>query len=256
MVVGFSGQMADKHDEGFTTRRQPSLGLLPRRLQLLLLILALFLLPASPAGGACPKPAPKVCGEFFKSDAVFVGKVLSQKTAPPQADSYEGWLYRVRVSRVFRGFVGDTVEVFTENSSGRFPLDVGREYLLFATLAQGRLVIDNCGNSGLLAEATEKIREIKRIRRVSDGVIEGHVASRQEWKGVPGIRFLVRGKEVNYSAVTDHSGWFRITVPPGAYSVQVESARVTRFDLSYDDPAALVVRKGRCAQLQFVADPK
>jgi len=249
-------RIVNRHNEAVATRRKLSLALFQKHLPLLLLALGLFLLPASPAAAVCPKPDPKVCGEYFKSDAVFVGSVVSQMTVPPQGNSYDGWLYRLRVSKVFRGSVGDTVEVFTENSSGRFPLDVGSEYLLFATLGQGRLEIDNCGNSGLLAETMEKIREIERIGNSADAVIEGHVASRPDWKGVPGIRFLVRGKEATHSAVTDHNGWFRMTGPPGTYSVRAESARVTPFDLTYDNPDRLVVRKGGCSQMQFVVEEK
>ena len=158
-----------------------------KRVARLLLALAVVLFPGVRAAAVCPKPDPKVCSEFFKSDAVFAGRVESQRTVPATGSDYDGWVYQLRVHRVFRGTLGDTVDVFTENSSGRFPLEMGRKYLLFASRGDGRLVIDNCGNSALLSEATETTRDIERLGKASSGEIEGHVASRPAWKGVAGI---------------------------------------------------------------------
>ena len=235
-----------------------SLDMLRRQFALVSVAVAFFLLLllALPADAACPKPVVKVCSEFFKSDAVFVGRVLSQRTVPPRGDLYDGWVYRLRVSRVLRGSLGKITEVFTEDSSGRLPLEVGSEYLLFATLHQGRFEITNCGNSALLAEAMAKIREIEQIAKTSSGVIEGHVASRPTWHGVPGIRLLVRGSQGTYSVISDQEGWFRLAVPPGTYSVQADSGSVIPFDLSNDNPAGFVIPKGGCAQVQFVVETK
>lgn len=85
-------------------------------IRVLLAVLVFLLLPAFPAVAVCPKPDPKVCAEFFKDDAVFVGIVVSERTVPPKGYFYDGWLYRLRVQRVFRGRVGKVIDVFTENS--------------------------------------------------------------------------------------------------------------------------------------------
>jgi hypothetical protein len=37
--------------------------------------------------------------------------------------------------------------VFTENSSGSLPLEVAKQYLLFAVELDGRLAIANCGKA-------------------------------------------------------------------------------------------------------------
>ena len=222
----------------------------------LLPVLATLVLHVSPALSVCPKPDPKVCAEFFKSETVFVGRVVSQRTAPPDGGFYDGWWCCLSVHKVFRGAARKTIEVFTENSSGRFPLEVGREYLLFASKYSGRLVIDNCGNSGLVSEAKDEIREIGQIGNRSYGTIEGNIVSRPSWTGVGEIRVLARGRGKIYPAITDEEGRFHMTVQPGKYSIQVESPRVSSFDLSYDNPNDFVVPKGGCAQLQFVAAPE
>ena len=227
-----------------------------KRLALPIATLTGLLFPCLPTEAVCPKPDPKVCSEFFKSDAVFIGKVESHRTLPPKGSYYDGWLYHLRVRRVFRGTLGETVDVFTENSSGRFPLQVSREYLLFASQGEGRLEVDNCGNSSLFSEATARIPEIEKLGNASTGEIEGHVASRPTWSGVPGIQVSVRGEGRTYALVTDQNGWFRMTVEAGRYSIQVVSSHVSPFPLSYDDPDGFVVPRGGCAQVQFIVEAK
>ena len=215
-------------------------------------LVAAILLSSSPSAAVCSKPDPKVCAEFFKSDLVFVGWVSSQRDVTAESVFDDGWSYQLQVETVFRGDAGESIEVFTPNNSSRFPLDVGGKYLLFANSAYDRIVIGDCGNSSRLADATDAIREIGKIGEATNGFIEGHVASRPKWDGVSGIPFAVRGAESTYRAITDQDGWFRVMVPPGTYRVEVESSRVTPFDLSYDRPNRVVVHKGGCAQLQFV----
>jgi len=82
-------------------------------------------------------PNPTVACEFLNGDAVFVGKVVSVKDAPARGDEYEGWLYELAVQKLFRGPNTRTIQVFTENSSGRFPLENGKQYLIFAYEYQG-----------------------------------------------------------------------------------------------------------------------
>jgi len=214
--------------------------------------LGALLLLALPATAACLQPEWKICSEFFKRDAVFIARVLSETTVRSQSGLYDdGWVYRLRVTKVFRGSLGAVAEVFTENSSGRFRLEVGKDYLLLATLREGRFEIDNCGESGLFTERSKTIREIEGIAKASDGVIEAYVESRER-KGVAGVQFEVRGKETAYIAVTDGSGRSRLNVRPGTYSVKAVAASVLLIP-SYEDPDRIVVSSGGCAQLQFIA---
>lgn len=85
----------------------------------------------------CPSPVPKACSSFFQGDAVFVAKVLSR----PYADTDESLRFEVRVSRVLRGEVKPTADVYTGNDSGRLNWDVGREYVVFASRREGRLAV-------------------------------------------------------------------------------------------------------------------
>jgi hypothetical protein len=162
----------------------------------------------------------------LNSDAVFVGTVISARSVPPRgAEELDGWLYTLNVQELFRGPRTRTIKVFTENSSGRFPLDVGRTYLLFAHKLDGRLTIGNCGNSALLSKAAEAIRKLRGLEIPKDAEIEGRIS----FSGIPdsgahiaGIHVIVRGNGRIFKATSDRNGWFHLHVPPGKYSAEVQ----------------------------------
>jgi hypothetical protein len=231
---------------------------LPIRLSLLACAL-LFTGPLSL--GFCPKPDPSVACEFLNSDVVFIGKIVSVRTIPPHGEELDGWTYVVNVQEWFRGPHMKTIEVFTENNSGRFPLDVGKAYLLFAFPLGGRLTITNCGNSALLADAEGSVRDLRKMKVPQDAQIEGRIS----FSGIPdsgthfpGIQILIRSRARTFKAVSDADGWFRLHVPPGKYSVEVQPTphwNISPYDLSYDDPQKVIAQRGHCSGLQFIARP-
>ena len=213
---------------------------------------------AIPAFGFCFQPNPSVSCEFLNSDAVFAGKVIQVRTV-----AGEGWYYKLHVLQLFRGPDTEVIEVYTGDDSGGYPLELGREYLIFAYVYEKKLEIDNCGDSQPLSEAKDVIGQIEKISVPKDGIVEGQVALENERRipadrGVPGVQIFVHGEDKTYSVITDGRGWFRIHIPPGVYSAEAKSIpayRVVAFDLSHDQPKNFTVRGGRCAELQFVADP-
>lgn len=228
------------------------------------LAIALLFFCWAPAGAVCLQPHPRVCTEFFHSDTVFVGTVISIRNWPPDSELIDGWFYRLRVTKVYRGPSKRIIEVFTENASARFPLEMNHTYLLFASKSGGRLEIDCCGNSAELGEAGIAIREIERvlkdIRAAPGGDIGGRVVLSPFGtdKGIAGISVTARRGTQTYSAVTDKDGWFHIQVLPGVYVVSPESSNwvVTDYDLSYDRSDHVVIQRGGCAELQFLAVAK
>ena len=48
----------------------------------------------------------------------------------------DGDFYTVRVEELFRGKIPKTIQEFSENSSGRFPMKIGAKYVLFVHRAQ------------------------------------------------------------------------------------------------------------------------
>jgi hypothetical protein len=233
---------------------------LPHLLRLVVLA-CVCLFPFRAVSGACMLPTPTVACEFLNSDAVFVGTVVSVKVAPARGDEYQGWLYDLTVQQVFRGPQTKTIQVFTENSSGRFPLDLSKRYLIFAYEYDGRLEIDNCGNSSLLSAAGLSLRQLQKLQIPKDAVIEGNVSL----SGTPdramhlsGIRVVVRSTTASVYAVSDRDGWFHLHVPPGIYSAgidQVPNLKIVPFGLT-EDPSHFEARAGHCVGLRFTEEPE
>ena len=211
--------------------------------------------------GFCAKPDPSVACEFLNSRVVLVGKVVSVRTVPPHGEELDGWTYVLSVQEWFRGPHTKTIEVFTENTSGRFPLDIGKTYLLFAYPQGGRFTITNCGNSALLADAEGSVRDLRKIKVPQDAQIEGRISFSgipDSGTHVPGIQVLIRSGARTFKAVSDTDGWFRLHVPPGKYSVEVQPTphwNISPYDLSYDDAQKVVAQRGHCSGVQFIARP-
>ena len=80
-----------------------------------------------------------------------------------------GIQYKVRVKESLRGRHKDWLTIFSENSSGRFPMELGLPYLLFVSpnkveaFPKPVLVVDSCGHSDLLPKSTEVLKEIRRL---------------------------------------------------------------------------------------------
>jgi hypothetical protein len=124
-----------------------------------------FLLPLTWAYGVCVNGHLSVDDEYRSSKAVVLAVVVGQRDVPEASDGffYEGTNYKLKIDRVFRGTSGISVEVFSENSSGRFPMVDGSKYLLFIHEEHSRLLVDNCGNSGLASERRAELRAIERL---------------------------------------------------------------------------------------------
>ncbi len=218
-------------------------------------LFAITWLPPSLGFAFCPQPPAKVCAEYFHRDLVVVGTVESQREVPDEEPGFvKGWAYRLRVRKVFKGPTVETVEIFTENASARFPLTVGGDYLLFASRRDGAWAIDSCSLSQPLSEAQEIIRELERVMKTTGGAIDGRVVRRSSWSGLAGVSVsaVCAGRE--YKATSDRNGWFHVDVRPGHCKVILDSPTIMASDVSFDDPNGFDVAPGGCGLVQFVAE--
>jgi hypothetical protein len=108
-----------------------------------------------------------VRGEFERSFAVAIGTVVSERATPESKDLYEGVTYTVNIEESFRGRVPATIELFSENSSRRFPMTKGEKYVLFLYQLADRLAVDNCGNSGPVAENQDVFTAVRQLAIVA-----------------------------------------------------------------------------------------
>jgi hypothetical protein len=229
----------------------------------LTLAVAFSLVRPIQAFAVCELPSPPVCAEFFHRDAIFAGTVISSQHRSEGEDP--GWFYKLKVSRVFRGVLPPLVQVFTEDSSGRFDLEMHQSYLLFAysTKPDG-LEIEGCGNSMELAKAGKAIHLLEevlsRAKAGADGYLAGGV---MRWDGgsndpIAGVTISVYGDGVTHNAVTGKDGGFHIDLPVGKYVVTATSSEwsIVPYDLSFDAPDEVVIHSGGCAAVEFGADRK
>jgi hypothetical protein len=209
----------------------------------------------------CEMPHPRlVCAEYFKSQAVVQAKLVSVKYVP-ERNGASSHLYRMQTLKVQRGEIGQSFDIYEENSSGRATFDwkPGRPYLLFLhfySKADGGWVIDGCGNSGPLSKAQVALKKIDEISQAKDGIIQVVIGGNWTSYSAPlrGARVRARDSEHSYWATTNSSGVANVHVPSGEYKVSIPGERnLTLFDLSYEDPQKVTIEAGGCAQIQFVA---
>src|SRR5688572_26227523 len=119
----------------------------------IIFFVAAFALAASGLGDEW-KQHPSVEQEFNTSKCVFVGEVIKATNIVEPGDFIHGTYYTIRVEERLKGSPPREVEIYSENSSGRFPLRIGVRYLVFCFEATfegikgSRWAINNCGNSG------------------------------------------------------------------------------------------------------------
>lgn len=102
--------------------------------------LATLLLSAPAAIAACER-YPTVAEAVSEADYVFVAQVTAGRMDLSAAEpgEFDGVEYTVRSLRAFKGDPPDDLLLYSENSSGRFPMAIAGWYLLFvnAPYAQG-----------------------------------------------------------------------------------------------------------------------
>ena len=126
-----------------------------------------LVLSAAAAFGQCHTNHLTVNDELHTSGETIVGTVQGAQNVADSSFHLDGVNYVVKVDRVLRGkLLGtDTVTIFSENSPEKFPMQVGKQYLLFVHLDYNRYAVDNCGNSGLLSASIENAHQLKQLAK-------------------------------------------------------------------------------------------
>lgn len=106
---------------------------------------------------------PSINNEMKSSAKVLVAKVVSSQdqSSSDDPEGIEKTIYQLRIVKTFKGSVSRVLSVTSENTSGRFLMDVGKSYLLFIKSYGALNIVDSCGNSGLLEDRKKEIDVIK-----------------------------------------------------------------------------------------------
>ncbi|MGI8771708.1 MAG: hypothetical protein ACR2JE_09745 [Acidobacteriaceae bacterium] len=132
----------------------------------------LLILAATAAFAQCQSNRLTVKEELHDSASAIVGTVQSAQFIPESSEHVDGVRYTVHIDRLIHGKTAsqnasqDAVIIFSENDTAKFPMQIGKQYLLFVHDDHGTATIDNCGNSGLLqASAFENANQLKQYAR-------------------------------------------------------------------------------------------
>ena len=108
--------------------------------------------------------APTVAQEAATASGVVVAEVGQAEPLhedPADPDGVTATLYVLKVLRSVRGHMPPGLALYSENTSARFPMEVGGRYLLFLSRDRNhRYFVDPCGNSGLLVERRHALRAL------------------------------------------------------------------------------------------------
>ena len=113
--------------------------------------------PSGLVFATCLNGNPSLEQEFHGAAMVFVGRVDSEEFTSESTNYLDGTTYALHVEEMLRGSRQKTVKIFSENTSGRFPLQIGASYLILAHKELDRLQVDSCGNSGEVSSKTEAL---------------------------------------------------------------------------------------------------
>ena len=121
------------------------------------------------AQAVCVNGHPSVIKEFRHSKIVAIVTVISARSVPESSDGhfYEGTIYEAKIERQFRGASLPTVQIFNENSSGRFDMTIGARYLLFIYQEHRKLRVDGCGNSGEVSKDSSVLEQAEKLARTT-----------------------------------------------------------------------------------------
>lgn len=111
---------------------------------------------------------PSVKAEYAASEIVAVGKVISKKdiSAPDDPGGIEKTIYSFKVVRGYKFIRPNTIlEITSENTTSRFEMDPGTDYLVFLERAGGESFVDSCGHSGEARKRRNVIQQLRRLNR-------------------------------------------------------------------------------------------
>lgn len=118
---------------------------------------------------------PTVAAEYATSKFVILGVATRAKnfSSPDDPDGYDWTVYEVKVLAAFKGQPPKSIKLVSPNTTSRFPMDEGKDYLLFVEHSPvlefaGKEplpadFVDNCGNSGLAHERSAEIRAMRSL---------------------------------------------------------------------------------------------
>ena len=209
------------------------------------------------------------CEEYWRSEAVFAGKVVKKLTfyvEEGEGDSrykYQQVLVRFSIEQAFKGIAGDEVEIVTGMGGGDcgFHFKDGERYVVYAIRNgrdKSRLYAGICNRIKLVAEADEDFAYFRAIPEAgTGGVVYGRVkkwtmplsddSSYQETY-LDNIKIAIEGNGRQFETTTNKNGYYQVSgLAPGQYKVKAD---ISDSQNSHSQSTLNVVDRG-CAARDF-----
>jgi hypothetical protein len=207
------------------------------------------------------------CEEYWRSEAVFAGKVVKKSTfhvEDGEGESrykYQQVLVRFSIEQAFKGIAGDEVEIVTGLGGGDcgYHFKDGERYVVYAVRNgrdNNRLYSGICNRIKLVAEAEEDFAYFRAIPAAgTGGVIFGRVKKeipllsgegRNMEAYLDNIKITIEGNGRRFETMTDKHGYYQMGgLAPGQYKVKAD---ISDSQESYSQSTANVVDRGCAAQ--------
>ena len=107
--------------------------------------------------------------EYQSSQCVLTVKVTSKTNISDAEGFWSHQKYDLMVLKRWKGACPDKLTFLDKNDRGRFYMDVGKEYLVFIQDMKSIDIYSCCGNSGLIAEKKDVLKQLKNLSKSGKG---------------------------------------------------------------------------------------
>ena len=242
------------------------------RLLLIILVVLYMSVFAEPIQACeCREFATPICAQFWRSDAVFVGKVLDIKPLERKPDNVYTYVKsRFKVQESFRGVSDLIVGVGTATNTLCEPeFKKGKRYLVFASLDDktNQLFAGSCNGTTLAVDIDETLKDLRKLAHREVGESISGLIKTNRYQGLPGIAVEVISNDKTFRTVTTEYGGFSISLPgPGSYKVRVSVPYAVQLTDASDDDLVVrsnqtesgstfeydgILEKGQCSYLEL-----
>lgn len=107
--------------------------------------------------------------EMRTAEAIVIGRVLSEDRLQEDAADPDGVTasnVTIKVLKKLKGTLSGIIVVRNENTSSRYPMSVGEEHILFVSRTNRTTWIDSCGNSEVMPDGKQVVKEVRTQLRL------------------------------------------------------------------------------------------